>query len=115
MKIALDLDNTITASQQSIEVFSLLSKLFIKSHEIIILTNREPGSEKEIADELKKLNICYSQIIITAEKADYILKNNIQVFFEDTDNYFLNLPENVLVFKVREAGNFDFMKKKWIT
>lgn len=115
MKIALDLDNTITGSSQSIEFFSLLSQLFINAHEIIILTNREPGTEQEIADELKNLNISYSAIIITAEKAEFILKAGIQIFFEDTDEYFMNLPEEVLVFKVREAGNYDFLQKKWIT
>ena len=35
-------------------------------------------------------------------------------FIEDTDEYFLHLPESVLVFKTREAGNFDFAVKKWI-
>ena len=115
MKIALDLDNTITASQQSIKFFGTLSNLLIPAHhQIIILTNREPGTEQEVSAELNNLNIAYSEIIITAEKSDYIEKHSIEVFFEDTDEYFLSLPENVLVFKIRESGNFDFAEKTWI-
>ena len=51
---------------------------------------------------------------VTSNKADYILKNGITVFFDDTDEYFLNLPESVTVFKIREPWNFDFGNHKWL-
>lgn len=114
MKIAIDLDNTITANNESIEFFSALTHLFITSHKIVILTNREPNSEQEIAEELDCYNIDYSEIAITADKAQYIRDNNIKILFEDTDEYFLELREEVTVFKIREDGNFDFAAKKWI-
>ena len=114
MKIAIDLDNTITASEQSIEFFSVLSQLFIVEHKIVILTNREPNTEQEIAEELDYHNIDYSEIVITADKAQYINENRINIFFEDTDEYFLDLGSEVTVFKIREDGNFDFKAKKWV-
>ena len=115
MKIALDLDNTITASLQSIEFFSVLSNLLIAEHKIYILTNREPGTEQLVAEELDDLNIEYSEIIITAQKAQFIRDNKISIYFENEDEMFLELGEEVLVFKVREDGNFSFPQKKWIT
>ena len=115
IKIAIDLDNTINGSALSIKFFGVLTNLLCPDHHITILTNREPGTEKEIAEELRKLGISYSDIVITAEKADYILQNGIEVFFENEDEYYLSLPETVLVFKVREDGNFDFGKNgRWV-
>jgi uncharacterized HAD superfamily protein len=114
MKIAIDLDNTITANKESIEFFSVLSQFLITSHKIYIITNREPNTEQEIAEELDYHNIDYSEIIITADKAQYIRENNIEILFEDTDEYFLELGEEVTVFKIREQGNFDFKAKKWV-
>ena len=114
MKLAIDLDNTLNSSKTSIEFFSTLTHLLIAEHRIVILTNREPNSEQEIADELDYLGIEYSEIIITDKKAEYIKNNNITIFFENTDEYFLELSEKVVVFKIRESGNFDFSEKKWI-
>jgi len=114
MKIAIDLDNTITASRNSIEFFSILTNLLIAEHRIYILTNREPNTEQEIADELDYLGIDYSQIVITAQKAQYIKDNKISIYFENEDEYFLELDETVTIFKIREEGNFDFAEKKWL-
>ena len=108
MKIALDLDNTITASKQSIEFFSILTHLLIAEHRIYILTNREPNSEQDIAEELDCFGIEYCEIVITDNKAKYIKENNINIFFENEDRYFqeLNIDET-LVFKIRESGNWE--------
>ena len=114
MKIAIDLDNTITASRDSIEFFEILTHLLCPIHEIFILTNREPGTEQQVADELDYMGIEYSQIVITAQKAQYIKDKRITVYFENEDEYFLELGEEVTVFKIREDGNFSFAEKKWI-
>lgn len=114
MKIAIDLDSTITASRDSIEFFRVMSHLLIPEHRIYIITNREPGTEQQVADELDYLGIEYSQIIITAQKAQYIKDNRITIYFENEDEYFLELEENVVVFKIRESVNFSFAEKKWI-
>jgi len=115
MKIAIDLDNTISANRNSIEFFSILTHLLIAEHRIYIITNREANTEQEIADELDYLNIDYSQIVITDQKAKYIRDNNIIIFFENEDSYFLEIGEEVVVFKIRENLNFSFAEKKWIT
>lgn len=39
--------------------------------------------------------------------------NDITIYFDDTDDYFLELPESVTVFKIREPWNFDFENHKW--
>ena len=117
MKIAIDLDNTITASRDSIEFFRIITHLLIPDSEyrIYIITNRESGTEQEVADELDYLGIEYSEIVITADKADYIRENKITIYFENEDEYFLELGEEVTVFKIREDGNFSFSAGKWIT
>ena len=115
MQIAIDLDHTITASEQSIEFFSIFTHLLINEHKIFIITNREPNSEQEVAEELDYLGIDYNEIIITANKAQFIKEQGISIFFENEDEFFLEIPESVTVFKIRESGNFDFSEKKWIT
>ena len=114
MKIAIDLDNTITASKQSIEFFGILTNLLIAEHKIYIITNREIGTEQEIAEELDYLGIEYSGIVITDKKAEYIKENNITIFFENQDNCFLELGEETTIFKIREEGNFSFSEKLWL-
>ena len=114
MKIAIDLDNTITASEQSIGFFQILTHLLINEHNVYIITNREPNTEQAIAEELDCYDIEYSEIVITGKKAEFIIKEGIEVFFENSDEFFLELPESVVVFKVRECHNFSFSEKKWI-
>lgn len=115
MKIAIDLDNTISASKQSIEFFSVMTNLLIVGHKIFIITAREPNTEQDVADELDLYGIEYSEIVISEKKAEYIREQGISIFFDDCDEFFLELGEEVTVFKIREAGNFDFAEKKWIT
>ncbi|MHC4131282.1 MAG: hypothetical protein ACYSSP_12030 [Planctomycetota bacterium] len=114
MKIGIDLDNTITSSKGSIEFFRILTHLLIAEHEIYIITNREPGTKGEVAQELEGMGIQYSQTVISDKKAEFIQEQGVQIFFENEDEYFLELGEEVVVFKIREEGNFDFEKKKWI-
>jgi hypothetical protein len=115
LKIGIDIDHTITASKNSIKFFSLLTNLLSTDVEIYIITNREPGTEKEVVQELVKLGIKFNFIIITAKKAEYISKEGISIFFENEDENFLSIPETVLVLKVRERGNFSFSEKKWLS
>ena len=51
---------------------------------------------------------------ISGEATKYILEEDITVYFYDTDEYFLALPETVKVFKMRETWNFDFEKHVWL-
>lgn len=114
MKIALDFDNTITCSRESIEFFSILTHLLCPSHKIYIITDAEPQTHQLIAEELDDLEIDYSEIVITSNKAQFIKENNITIYFEDTDDYFLELGPEVTVFKVRGETNFSFSERKWM-
>tara|TARA_Y100000310_G_C20701093_1_gene829951 strand:+ start:1024 stop:1419 length:396 start_codon:yes stop_codon:yes gene_type:complete len=114
-KIGIDLDHCINSNERTIEFFSAFTAAFSELGAFIyIITNREPGSEKEVQAELDQLDIVWHQIEITAEKAKFIIDRGITIYFDDTDEYFLDLPESVCVFKIREEGNFDFNHKKWI-
>ena len=113
MKIGIDLDNTITTSRESIEFFEVLTNLLIAEHQIYILTCREePNSHQDVANELDYLCIEYSEIVITADKAQFVKDNNINILFESGDEYFLELGEEVLVFGIKKDGDISFSAKK---
>lgn len=114
MKIAIDIDNTITASKNSVEFFRMLTTLCISKHQIIIISNRDEADRETTEEDLDVLGIRYNKLILTADKAEYILKHGVEFVFEDTDEYFLELPETITVFKIREEGNFCFTEHKWI-
>ena len=75
-KIAIDIDNTITASKTTISFFSLLTNLFKNNYKIYIITNREisPKSRKRTLKELKDVNIYFNYLKITPNKKDIIAK-----------------------------------------
>ena len=116
LKIGIDLDNTITASTESMAFFALITNALKNIAEIHIITNRPTDDENraETVQELSQLDIHYDHLEITAEKAGYILDKGIRIYVDDTDEYFQNLPESVTVLKIRESGNFDFDQHKWI-
>jgi len=60
-----------------------------------------------------EIGISFDHVKITAKKAQYILAEGIEVYADDVDEYFLELPESVAVLKIREPGNFCFRDRKW--
>lgn len=117
-KIGIDVDNTITASVDSALFFAFLTNALKGKVEIYIITNRDNTLEsiQETEQTLSQLDIYYDVLRVTDKKAEYILEQGINVYFEDTDEMFADLPESVTVFKIREVGNFDFTEgvHKWI-
>ena len=113
LKIGIDLDDCITYSS---DFFVLLTHALYGKAEIHIITNHEqtPESEQTTIQQLEELNIKYHHLKLTGDKADYILEKGITIYFDDTDEYFLELPESVTVFKIREPWNFDFEQHKWL-
>lgn len=110
-KIGIDLDGTI--SEYS-EFFKLFTKAMAEAgHKIYVITHRLPGTENEVAEELKSYGITYHVIKITYEKPGFIMKEGISVLFDDREEFFVDLPEEVAVFKVRQKYNFDFVHKRW--
>ena len=111
LKIAVDLDGTISEYP---EFFKLFTRVMAEAGcEVYIITDRAPGTETEVRGELQKHGITYHVIKITREKAGYILDEGIGVLFDDVDDYFLDLPEKVAVFKIRQKYNFDFTLNRW--
>ena len=85
MKTVINLDSTGSSDRESIEFLEILTHLLIPDPEykIVIITDRKPNTEQEVADELDYLGIEYSEIVITNQKADYIRENKITFFFEN--------------------------------
>ena len=111
LKIAVDLDGTISAFP---EFFKVFSKAMTKAGcKIYVVTDRPEWTVEEVAEELRELGITFDHIEITGRKDKFIISEGIAVFFDDIDDYFLELPEEVAVFKVRQKYNFDFEAKRW--
>ena len=113
IKVSIDIDGTINSSDTSVSFFQMMTHLLIPEAHITILTNREPGTEAQIADELAQMKIQYDEIVITPDKADYIQKNNISVVIDNEDEYIQGLGKDVLVLKAREEGNYNYNTHKW--
>lgn len=112
MKIAVDLDATITMYPK---VFSAFSKAFrAAGHVVYVVTDRVPGTESEVTAMLEELEIGYDFVRITKDKAAFVQEQGIEVLFDDTDRYFLDLPADVAVLKVRGHYNFDYTHRKWL-
>ena len=112
MNIGIDLDATITAYPEFFSFFS--DAMHDKGHTIYIITDRPPEALAEIMDLLEQYDIVYDHIEITEDKASFITEEGIEVLFDDMDRYFVDLPESVAVFKVRQHYNFDFHNHKWL-
>ncbi len=110
-KIGIDIDGTITEApsffREFIEQMSPIA-------EIHIITFRPKKYKFETIQQLSAFGIKYDCITFTDDKRDYIIRNGINVYFDDMDEFIIDLPPSVTVFKIREKGNFDFEEKKWI-
>jgi len=112
MKIAVDLDGTISEYPQ---FFKLITKAMSQAGcRIYVVTDRPSGTEEQVSEQLQGYGITYDVIEITGRKDKFILKEGITVLFDDTDEYFLDLPAEVAVFKIRQKYNFDFAQKRWL-
>lgn len=110
-KVGVDLDGTISEYP---EFFRLFTRAMAEAGcQIHIITDRPPGTQDHVKAELHEYDITYHTIEITGDKARYILEEGINVLFDDVDHYFVNLPEDVAVFKVRQKYNFDFAARRW--
>ena len=49
-----------------------------------------------------------------AQKADVIARLGITVYIDDQDEVLMHVPMNVTILKMRNGGNYDDAKKKWL-
>lgn len=108
--IGIDLDGTITDAPS---FFLALTSNW--AGKIYIVTFRD---NKEIAEnDAKKFGIRFDEVILVnsfKQKSDVIRDKNIKVFFDDMDEVITHIPEDVMVFKIRNGGNFCSDSGKWL-
>ncbi len=111
-EVGLDIDGTI---DECPKFFAKLSEAF--GEKLHILTGRAAENVESTAGDLEKFGVRYNTINHAEGwdgKAEACNKRKIEVLIEDQDEYIEHIPENVLVLKVRNGGNYDFKKKKWL-
>ncbi len=109
--IGIDIDGTITEDPQ---FFNLLISIWPAP--VYIITFRH-DQERAMRD-LRQYGIDsdnFELVLVNGheKKAAEITKRGIKIMFDDTDEVICPIPGNVLVFKVRNDGNFDFPSKRW--
>lgn len=112
MRIAVDIDGTI---DENLVFFKAMLDSF--DGEVHILTGRSHNDRAATRKELESAGIKFDKLAFVSGwkgKAIYIEDFEIDVLIEDQDEYIKHVPEDVLVLKVRNGGNFDFSRAEWI-
>lgn len=107
--LGIDLNGTI---DEAPNFFSFLSKMW--NGPVYIITLHE--DHEKVVQYLELFDIKVDGIILARncmQKAQYIKKLNIIVYFDDMDEVLTHIPSNVSVFKMRNKENFDFKKMQW--
>lgn len=116
MNVALDIDGTISDHPQ---FFSWLTKsLRATGHRVVILTFRDPTRNEQTRSQLASWGVEFDEMVIAESlkaKGELCVKHEIDLFFDDQDECIVDVPESVMVFKIRNGGNFDFDDQKWVS
>lgn len=98
--LGLDIDGTITDDPT---FFSILSMWW--PGRVVVITYRL-DFQKSI-DDLNKFGICYDEVILSKDldKSQEIIDHKVDVYIDDQDECFLNVPESVTILKIRNNGN----------
>ncbi|VTS08070.1 hypothetical protein [Tuwongella immobilis] len=116
MKVALDIDGTISEHPQ---FFAWLSQQLQQAgHSVLILTFRDPAREAHTRAELTNWGIVFDALVFAESmtaKGPLCGIHGVELLFEDQDECIVNVPERVLVFKIRNGGNFDFDSQQWVS
>jgi len=107
--LGLDLDGTI---DEAPEFFKFLAKTW--PGPVFVITYRD--NQEQAQADVAKFGVEAEVLLVNdfAEKAQVVRDHNIKVFFDDMDEVLIHIPEDVVVFKVRNGGNFCFGTKKWL-
>ena len=116
MKIALDIDGTISENPT---FFAVLSTAFrAAGHFVLVLTYRDPNRAEATRDQLYQWGIAFDELVIAPNlesKGPLCATHGVDLFFDDQDECIAAVPESVLVCKVRNGGNFDFGSQRWLS
>lgn len=116
MTIALDIDGTISEHP---EFFALLSTAFrAAGHRILVLTYRDPAKTERTKAQLAGWGVTFDELVIAGSlgaKGELCAAHGVDLFFDDQDECIVDVPESVLVCKLRNGGNFDFTSRRWLS
>lgn len=116
MKVALDIDGTISEHP---EFFAVLSAaLRAAGHQVIVLSYRDPSRMEATRAHLAAWGIAFDELVIAPSleaKGELCGSLGVDLFFDDQDECIATVPEGVLVCKVRNGGNFDFARRRWLS
>jgi len=110
MKIALDLDGTITRYP---EFFSKLSHIW--DDEVYIISFRY--SMDTCVEDCQKYNIKYTEIFLAKNedsKAEICERLGIEVLVDDDPDFLVHCKKNMLALMVRNEENFDYKNKQYL-
>src|SRR5262249_35321204 len=116
MKVALDIDGTISEHPEFFAVLS--SALRAAGHRVVVLTYRDPARAETTNAQLAAWGIGFDELVIAPSleaKGELCGALGIDLFFDDQDECIATVPEGVLVCKVRNGGNFDFARRQWLS
>ena len=108
--LGFDLDGCIDEAPQ---FFRPLSEIW-PAPVYVITYRRDYDKAKEYVDSF---GLNYAEIILVErfeDKATVIAEKDIGVYFDDQDEMLMYVPENVIVMKIRNGGNFDFDTQQWL-
>lgn len=111
--IGLDIDGTILENPS---FFSMLSNL--EDFYVYIITGRDSADHQETIAELKSFGIKFISVHYAKnweDKGRLCKDLGIRVMFDDQDEYIAHIPEDILVMKPRNGGNWNYDKKDWMT
>tara|TARA_B100000614_G_scaffold262903_1_gene299948 strand:- start:109570 stop:110376 length:807 start_codon:yes stop_codon:yes gene_type:complete len=111
MKVGLSFENTIEAFP---DLFRLITGRIRDVAELHILTSGQWNDVATVEARLGSLQIGYDCIASIDADPGYINEQGIKVVISDEDALFCSLPQEVIVLKLREFGNFDFEDSKWV-
>ena len=116
MKVALDIDGTISERP---EFFAVLSAaLRATGHSVIVLTYRDSDRVDATKAQLVTWGVQFDQLVIAPSlesKGALCGELGVDLLFDDQDECIAAVPERVLVCKVRNGGNFDFAQQRWLS
>jgi hypothetical protein len=116
MKVALDIDGTISEHPEFFAVLS--SALRAAGHRVIVLTYRDPNRGEATKAQLAAWGVGFDEIVIAPSleaKGELCGVLGVDLFFDDQDECITAVPKCVLVCKVRNGGNFDFVRQRWLS
>jgi uncharacterized HAD superfamily protein len=116
MNVALDIDGTISEHPQFFAVLSVA--LRAAGHRVIVLTYRDPERADATRAQLAGWGVAFDELVIAgslAAKGALCAAHGVDLFFDDQDECITDVPEGVLVCKVRNGGNFNFATGRWVS